>query len=287
MLSRRQFLQAAGIAVAAHALPRLPLPASSFEPLYGQTLFVRALETLPVYAAPDAAAPLVTRLWSDTVTQILDTRGGWYHLPDGFAPRQSIQPMIAPARITETPAAPPFWAEVSGALAVVRAFCAASAPIRARIGHGGVLYVIDYLPGDGIDWYGVAENESSDLLGWTQAAVWSPARLDRALPTLSLAVDTRTRQLIVYDGDRVLLTAPVATGRDLLPGVYPITRRRPTKSQDGYTGAPWSLAFGDDLNLSGVYWHNCFGAAAPGAALQVTPALAKWLYPRAATVIIS
>ncbi|MCZ2095064.1 MAG: twin-arginine translocation signal domain-containing protein [Anaerolineae bacterium] len=285
MLSRRQFLQAAGIAVVAHALPRLPAP--SFEPPYGQTLFGRALETLPVHAAPDAAAPLVTRLWSDTVTPILDTRGGWYRLPNGFAPRQGIQPMIAPARRAETPAAPPFWAEVSGALAVVRAFCAANAPIRARVGHGGVLYVTDYLPDDGIDWYGVAENEGGDLLGWTQTAAWSPASVDHALPTLSLAVDTRTRQLTAYDGDRVLLTAPVATGRDLLPGVYPITRRRPTESQDEHTGAPWSLAFGDDLTLSGAYWHNRFGTTAPGAALQVTPALAKWLYPRAATVIIS
>lgn len=282
MLSRRQFLQAAGIAVAAHALPRLPASAPTFEPLYG-----RALETLPVYAAPDSAAPLVTRLWSDTVTPILDTRGGWYRLPDGFAPRHSIQPMTAPTRRAETPAATPLWAEVTGALAIVRVFCAASAPIRSRIGHGGVLSVIDYLPGEGVDWYGVAESEDGDLLGWTQTADWSPASLDQALPTLSLAVDAHTRQLTVCDGDRILLTAPVATGCDLLPGVYPITQRRPTETQDGHTGAPWSLAFGDDLSLSGAYWHNRFGAAAPGAALQVTPALAKWLYPRAATVIIS
>ncbi|MFN8451595.1 MAG: twin-arginine translocation signal domain-containing protein [Anaerolineae bacterium] len=46
MLSRRQFLQAAGIAVAAQALPRLPSATPTFEPLYG-----RSLETLPIYAA--------------------------------------------------------------------------------------------------------------------------------------------------------------------------------------------------------------------------------------------
>ena len=70
----------------------------------------------------------------------------------------------------------------AGALAVVRAYCAADAPIVARIGHGGVLRVIDYLPpgqSDGIGWYGVADDESSALLGWTQ----TPSVVARAAAT--------------------------------------------------------------------------------------------------------
>lgn len=287
MLSRRQFLQAAGIAVAAHALPRLPAPAPTFDPVYGQTLFGRALETLPVYAAPDTAAPLVARLWSDTIAPILDVNAGWYRLPDGFAPRQYIQPMIAPARWIETPSAPPFWAEVTGALAIVRTACAATAPIRARVGHGGVLRVIDYLPGDGIDWYGVAEREGGDLLGWTQTAAWMPISIDQAPPTLSLVIDAESHHLTARDGDHVLLTAPIAVGDRLPPGIYPITQRQPTMTPDMHVGTPWRLTFGNNWSLSGVYWHNDFGASAPGAALQVTPPLAKWLYPRAAEVIIS
>ena len=55
MLSRRQFLQAAGITLAAAPLTQLefPVAAPNFEPLYG-----RALATAPIYAAPDLAAPI-------------------------------------------------------------------------------------------------------------------------------------------------------------------------------------------------------------------------------------
>lgn len=58
MLSRRQFLQAAGIAVAAAHLPHFSLhTAPNFETLYG-----RALVAAPVFAAPDLNSPQPKRL---------------------------------------------------------------------------------------------------------------------------------------------------------------------------------------------------------------------------------
>lgn len=281
MLSRRQFLQAAGITVAAAYLPRFAPIAPRFDAVFG-----RALSSVSVHAIPSSDAPLVTHLWSDAVTPILDASGAWYRLPEGYARREGLQPMIAPARRSAAPAAPPFWGEVTGAVAIVRAYCAADAPISARIGHGGVLRVVDYLPGDGIDWYGVAEGD--DLLGWTQTAVWSPARIDSAAPALSLAIDPAAQRLTVYDGGDALLTAPISTGRELPPGAYPLTEQQAVSArQDDYRGVPWTLRFGDDLRLTGAYWHNHFGTAAPGAAVQVTPPLAQWLYSRAAEIIIS
>ncbi len=170
---------------------------------------------------------------------------------------------------------------------MVRAFCAASAPVVGRVGHGGVLRVIDYLPGDGIDWYGVADTEDGDLLGWTTAANWSRAQAEMAAPSLTLDIDRAAQRLTVRDGDHALLTAPISTGRDLPAGTYPITERQVTLAQPDHHGAPWVLRFGKGFDLSGVYWHNRFGAPTPGAAVQVTPTLARWLYPRAATVILS
>jgi hypothetical protein len=286
MLSRRQFLQAAGIAVAAAHLPRLDFPtpaAPSFDAVYG-----RALGTTPVYAAPTTAAPLIDRLWSDTVVPVYGADGGWYRLIRGYARSENVQPMSAPAHQSSAAAAPPFWAEVTGALAIVRAFCAADAPVIARVGHGGVLRVIDYLPGDGIDWYGVAESDDAALLGWAQTTRWSPAQIDAAPPTLSLDVRVAAQRLTVREGDRVLLTAPISTGHDLPSGVFPVTERHPTAAlPTDQVGVPWSLTFSDCVPFSGAYWHNRFGMPAPGAALQVTPPLAKWLYPRVLEVIIS
>ncbi len=273
-ISRRQFLQIAGITAAAAHLPHLTFAAPSFDAVYG-----RALDAVPVYAAPSIDAPLQTRLWSDSVMPILGAHGGWYHLPDGYARREDLQPMTAPARRIEVPAEPPFWGEVIGAVAVVRAYCAADAPLVARIGHGGVLRVIDYLPG----WYGVSEGEA--LIGWTHAEDWQPARIDAVEPALSLSVDAAAQRLSVLDGDRLILTAPISTGRAIPSGVYPITERRATLPD--YRGAAWALRFGDGFDLVGAYWHNRFGAAHPGAAVQMMPMLARWLYPRAATVILS
>jgi hypothetical protein len=289
MLSRRQFLQAAGIAVAAAHLPRLePLPtaAPSFDAVYG-----RALVTTPIYAAPNTAAPLIKQLWSDTVVTIDEIDGDWYRLRRGYARRENIQPMNAPAQVSEITATPPFWGEVSSAIAVVRAWCSAAAPILARVGHGGVLRVIDSLSGggsDSINWYGVAADEASDLLGWVIAAVILPVQVDEAIPTLSLIVQTEQQRMDVYEANHLLLSAPISTGRDLPAGSYLITARCANDLQvSDHLGAPWALTFADGHTLSGAYWHNRFGTAVPGAAIQVAPLLAKWLYPRAAEVIIS
>jgi hypothetical protein len=176
---------------------------------------------------------------------------------------------------------------VTGAIAVVRAWCSASAPIVTRVGHGGVLRVIDQLPGDGIDWYGIAD-ERGALMGWMFASIVSPVQVDAAAPALSLVVETNAQRMTIYKGDRLMLTTPISTGRALAPGNYPVTEQTPVDSRvSDPIGAPWALAFGDSYSLSGAYWHNRFGEAMPGAAVQVTPPLAKWLYPRTAEVIIS
>ncbi|MBI1259108.1 MAG: hypothetical protein GC204_16690 [Chloroflexi bacterium] len=279
MLSRRHFLQLAGIAVTAQALPNLATSpvAPAFETSYG-----RALATTPVYAAPSLDAPLLRQIWSDTISPIFAAEGEWYRLPKGFALREHMQPLNAAAQYSEAAVAPPFWAEVSGSIAVIRSSCAVDAPAVTRIGHGGVLHVVDYLPG----WYGVSDTENGALLGWSLTELWSPVQLDTALPALSLVVDSSAQQMSVYENQRRLLSAPISTGYDLAPGIYPITERNLSRA-DQQMGAPYALTFGDRQQIIGVYWHNQFGRAVPGAAVQMTPALARWLYLRVAEVIVS
>jgi hypothetical protein len=291
LLSRRHFLQLAGIALAAPLVHAAPIaPAASRLPAL-RTTYGRALGSIPVYAAPSLDALLLQRLWSDTVMPIHEADGGWYRLQTGYTPREGVQPMTDAAHTGET-AAPPFWGTVGGAVAVVREYCAVNAPVVARIGHGGVLRIVALLPGDGVDWYGVADDENSPLLGWTAAAVISPITLDAAAPTLTLAIDSAAFRLDVYENDQHLLAAPVSTGQDLVRGTYPITLRNMTAApQDTFHGVPYVLTFGNQ-QLSGAYWHNRFGAPSPGAAdpgtvVQVTPPLAGWLLPRAAEIIIS
>jgi len=290
MLSRRHFLQLAGITLASASLPgwtttfinpaAQPMIAPTLETVYG-----RAFATTRVYAAPSIAAPITERLWANTVAPILDSEGKWYRLTRGYVLRENMQPMIAAAQRSDTTFRPPFWAEVSGAIGIVRATCDANSEIVRRIGHGGVLRVIDWLPGDGFDWYGVASSENGDLLGWTQASLWSLVEEVPVSPSLSISVNTTTQQMTVYEGNHALLTAPISTNSALHPGTYAIYERQVVQGNYSHN-APWSLTFGEEFRLSGVYWHNQFGKAASGAAVQVTPPLARWLYPRAAEVIV-
>ncbi|MEO8395106.1 MAG: hypothetical protein ABI700_19065, partial [Chloroflexota bacterium] len=252
-----------------------------------ETIYGRAFGTTRVYDAPSIASKIGSRLWANTVTPILDAAGDWYHVAEGYVLRRNMQPMIAPLQPAETTFTPPFWAEVSGAIATVYRSCAVDFYPRLRVGHGGILRVIDWLPGDGMDWYGVTDSENGDLVGWTQASVWSLVNVETAAPSLTLVADKQSCQLTVYDGACALLTAPFSTTPYLAPGVYSISERSVSRWAYSHRGAPWSLTFGDDLRLTGVYWHNQFGNRAPGVSLQVTPPLARWLYPRAAEVIIS
>ncbi len=299
-LTRRHFLQLAGIALASPYLTHLPILAASpesirfSEPISITPVYGRTFASTPIYDAPDTNAALIKMLWGDTVAPIVDMQDGWYRLNDGYTPRQNMQPMILPAQPNSTLLDPPFWAEVSGAVAVIREWCAASAPLVTRVGHGGVLRVIDRLPAEnGDDWYGLAESENGSRIGWSKASVWSAAQMrlltqiDQAAPSLSLLVDQAAQAMEVRDADHPLLTAPISTGRNLPFGAYPITNRQMTLAQSDPFGTPYALTFSGDLHLTGAYWHNRFGASTPGAAIQVTTALARWLYSRAATVIVS
>jgi hypothetical protein len=188
---------------------------------------------------------------------------------------------------------PPFWAEVSGPAAAVRQWCAADAPLVARIGHGGTAQVIRRLPPGSpgaSPWYALAAADGS-LLGWTQTAHWQPVRLAENDSALHLELTRSDRQLTVFAGTRPVLRAAAAAGAPLQPGAYPLRRASvagPPLALVEYDhhalyGAPWQLDLGGRYRLTGAYWHNRFGGDAPGPDIQVPPFLARWLYAQAGT----
>ena len=279
-LSRRQFLKCVGVTLLASAAAQIPhlSPSSAIQFIHG-----RALRTLPVYAAPFEQSEIKARMWSDSVVPIQEADAGWYLLQNGYAKREAIQPMVLKHTSTSLPALP-FWAEVGGSVAVVRQWCAADAPLVARIGHGGVARVVDMLPG-AVDWYAVADEDS--FLGWSQAAPWHPVAANLADNThTTLIIDTQARQIEVLADDEAVLRAPVALGDDVPRGTFHLQKRRHSVKSSLYQasslyGAPWQLQFGA-FSLVGAYWHNQFGkpGAVQGAEVQVTPAVAGWLFAR-------
>jgi hypothetical protein len=267
-LSRRQFLQLTGIAVLGSAvgLPEMPIVSAA----YGRT-FVAA----PV--RPNPAAPITHHLWPDSVLPITALPGGWYRTNEGYIEKVHMQPIMMPEPTSQAPVQPPFWAAVSAPVATVRKWCAADAPLITRIGHGGVMLVIDLLPGDPV-WYGLAD-EKGNLLGWTQATGWQPINPSYKQMPLEIHIDQRRQHMHVISGSIPVVQAAISMGRSLTPGVYPVERSdvAGTRYSD-YYGAAWPLQFGDAQSITGVYWHNQFGAAIPGPAVQVPVYLARWLY---------
>ena len=266
--SRRHFLSLMGISIAAW-----PLRSITFGIEPNQHLFGRALEATPVYAPGHTAADPVTMLWPDSIVPIHGRDGHWYRLDEGFAHVHHLQPIetFSAAPVVVTPSS---WAVVAGGAAVVRAWCAADAPALARIGHGGVAHVDDWLPGPGGGWYHVTLADGRG--GWTGAANWRPVAVD-VEPLEGLPLRLERHMLRATIDSAPAFETLVSRGAQIRPGRYALTRDVPATHLGAYHGIPWALRFGQH-QLAGAYWHNQFGADHPGPAVQIAPAVARWLY---------
>jgi hypothetical protein len=291
-LSRRNFLQMAGIAVlSSQFAPLLDLTSARVPTL--DAVYGRALEAAAVL---DAQGRPVARLWPDSILPIVDTHSETYRIESGWVDKTELQPMMA---YSENPAplpAPPYWAEVAGAVAAIRQQCAAEAELVTRIGHGGVLRVVDAMTDGrgGVDWLGV-EGGDGVWLGWTQAqhwrAVddgWRDARNGRL--EINLAEQTMT----AFEDDRKVLRASISTGNGAGTGEYRISGRQAAgmfgDAGRQFYGVAWPVSIEGMGAVGGVYWHNDFGKPAHGPTVQVSPLVARWLYEwlgDGATVVIS
>ncbi|MBI1279373.1 MAG: hypothetical protein GC179_14690 [Anaerolineaceae bacterium] len=280
MLSRRSFLQLVGASVAASTLrPNFSLFAAEDKFYQG-----RALTTLPIYYSRNLNAKPTANLWPDAITPILSHDDEWYQVPSGWVRREGLQPILPyDAKAYEFVGAVPFWAEVAAPVAPVRAFCAADAPLVARIGHGGVSRVIDALPGEPNGWYGIADQQG-ELLGWTQGVFWRPVNAEKNIgDDHRLSVDRERGLMSAYEGTKVVLEVPFSAGSGLQAGnfatQYGVIGGVSWQANKRYEGIGWQTLFGEGQMIGGVYWHNQFGHPIhDGPAVQTTPLVARWLY---------
>lgn len=278
MLSRRYFLQLVGASVAStalHPISRL-MAVVNDQPYKG-----RALSPLSVYGTPHTTSTPIARLWPDSVTAIIHQQDEWYQIPSGWVRREGVQPMLPYDPQTYVfNAAAPFWAEVAAPVAPIRAYCAADAPLVTRVGYGGVLRVIDALPGEPNGWYGVADAQG-ELMGWTQGVFWRPVAIETENEEgRTLHINQRHHLMSAYEGDNLVLEVPFSSGRALNAGTFQALRGAVGgETVSGYQGVPWQTVFGDGQTIAGAYWHNGFGQAVEGGpAIQLTPLLARWVY---------
>lgn len=302
MLSRRHFLQLLGASAAALTLDPIQILASpSAGVLHAaqaeKARFVgRTLTTTALYNTPTDAAP-TSQLMSNTVHHILSVQDDWFQLAQGFVNKRNIQPIpvidYAPpqsidiALDTSLASANNTAISVIAPSAAIRSTAHASAALIDTIGHGGIMRAIDYLPpsfrGE-VGWLGLSDH-TGGLLGWSQAHLWAEvddAHLGQSATVKRLEIEQSAHQLHAYEGDQLILSAPISHAPSLQPASADLTTRQLSifsSATPSVRGIPYALNFTNGTTLSGAYWHNSFGASADTAqAIQVPVYIARWLY---------
>ncbi len=278
-LSRRDFLRAAGIGLAAAVVKVPGFAQSQREALYGRALAAASVTDRP------SGARIIRHLWPDGIVRIFGRSGTSFQIADGFVPITALQPMV----LATEPALPlshfPVMAEVTGAAAAVRGYCSPDAPLIARIGHGGTAKLLDRLDTLDGSWYAVADDTDAHL-GWTPAVHWHAAEPAVLGQTGDLVLDLHRRAVQAVDSaGEVVFTAPLAAHEAAPTGTFSVLKRDGSMcSSDSRTnrryGIPWALTLSNGLVLAGAYWHNHFAIepAQDGPAFQIAPAAAKFFY---------
>lgn len=272
-LTRRAFLQALGVSAAAAAVPwrllnALPLAGHARPALQG-----RVLEPANLF---NDAGHLVRRVFPDEIVSIRSVEPSWYGVAGGRLPRAAVQPVAA---LADWPApAGSGLVTVAAAYAALRRWCAADAPLAARLGWGAAAEAVDELEMADGRWLGLRLPDISEPV-WSPAAAWTTAGTKAQPGEAELVLDRAQRRLTVLQRGVVAWTSEAAIPLDLPAGRWPLVRRE-TVGRGAQPGAPWELDFGA-WRLHGAYWHNRFAEAtyhAPAGAVEV-PVLAAQALP--------
>ncbi|MEM6283885.1 MAG: SH3 domain-containing protein [Chloroflexota bacterium] len=281
-ISRREFLQALGISAASASLFGISLPGVAL-PTAPQVVQGRALRQTRMIR-PGFKSKLRT-VWADTILLLHelnnDLQPEWFRTDEGVVKRADVQPMQPYTPQTTLPTKLPIDAEVAGAVGVIREYADANAPLIDRIGHGGVMTVLDVIENRQGAWYGVAQND--DILGWTQAIHW------RTLPdvshtlnhNLTVHISRADSTLMVLADAHPLFTTTISLPEHITPGEHIITRKlRGTVGHRArvYRGLPYEFALSGAATMQAVYWHNAFGSGSHSPQIEMNTLTGKWLY---------
>src|SRR5258708_10620222 len=147
-LSRREFLKRTGTAafaapVALKSMSELVMAPSTLRSTVESV--GRAFDLTSVYAQPQPDSQIVAQLAPDSVNTIAEISEDqrWYRVAQGWVPHDALQPILPYQYPAIHPATPGFWAEVVAPVSAVRQWCAACAPVVARLGFLARVYFSD------------------------------------------------------------------------------------------------------------------------------------------------
>ena len=107
-----------------------------------------------------------------------------------------------------------------------------------------------------------------------------------------IEVNLEEQTMAVYDQNRLVFAAIIATGRDgswTQPGLFQIYSKKETETMQGAFTAdrsdyyyledvPWTMYFDQARAFHGTYWHSSFGYQQSRGCVNLSPGDANWLF---------
>ena len=315
-LSRRAFLQIAALSLGALAAGRLSpsLPPGALDDPARSLLNGRVTRrTVDVLARPEVDSRRTARLVKDTLVEILEefispqgpaANPLWYRLGRGYVHSASIQRCDGAHLNLPLGDAPE-----SGRLGEISVPYAQSwrqdrqgewLPLY-RLYFGSLHWITGvWLDADGLVWYRLTDE-------WLKIDLHVPAAQVRPLEAEELAplsphaapelkrieVSLAEQMLYAYEGERLVYTAQVASGRRWMEtpsGEFQVNRKAPSKHMGNgaltsdpaayeLPGVPWTTFFHTNgVALHGTYWHDNFGAPMSQGCVNLRIADARWAF---------
>ncbi|MFZ6028358.1 MAG: L,D-transpeptidase [Chloroflexota bacterium] len=318
-LSRRSFLKLSTSALAALALPALPMPddpALIPQPRLGRV----TLEMIAAHGSPTSAS--VRKAWipRDRVIELLEDAESmdlslrnkrWYRTAKGYVHSAYVQPVL---QVNNVPRSSLPQARVLGEITHPYAQSYRYTSSRGwkklyRLYYGSLHWVIGF---DHLDTGQAAyriydfQLNTDYFVPATAVRLIDPAEYAPRVPDVHpsekrIVVSIRNQTLTAYEGERIVLTSLVSTGRSTrqkegaIPTETPIGDFRIRKKCPNVhmgngnltsdilayelPGVPWVMFFDPNgVALHGTYWHDNFGVRMSHGCVNLPNDVARWLY---------
>ena len=275
-LSRRDFLKLCGITLGASTLLDAGIRLGAWS---SDIAYARTFKTTTVYAAPEGKA--VGKLFPDSLVQLSRYEDAWLKTEHGYLKRHAVQPMPTWSQNNLLPAALPSLIEVAAPSVPIYTNCDDTSEIIARIGHGGVMYAVDYLPEERYGWFAVG-HDADEIVGWTRAERWNAIANPQTSAVIdSIRIDRALNQMIAFNHTEEVARFDSVFSPSFAAGWYELEAQRPTTQQSEYSGVSWSTLWTGPVQINGAYWHNQFGQQTNQIrenVIEISPIAAAWLY---------
>jgi len=316
VISRRSFLQLAGLSLGAAAFAPPPPEALATEAMLARV----TARTVAVRARPDEAALELARLARDTLVvveeEIQSATGPqgnpfWFRIRQGFVHVGDMQPVRND--LNEVAAAVPsegLLVEVTVPFTQTRAKPEAEAAPLYRLYYGATFWAVEGVEdASGGAWYALLDDRlytryyvRAEHLRPIWATDLSPVAPDVPLEAKRIEVDLASQKLTAFENERAVFTTLISGGRlrsDPQPGKghsftpigeFHVNQKVPSRHMgdarltadlfaNEQPGVPWVSYFTySGIAFHGAYWHNDFGRRRSVGCINMRPAEARWIY---------